>query len=125
MGMRELLDRITRLFRPSLEDELDGVLDGMICDALLEERVAQAPENAWERLFKTIAEGRVQRQGMWVLDEPLRDPPVQPRPRRIFDFGARQHVGRLPELDTGQRMWQVREAVWDTLLPTFSSLVNW
>ena len=59
----------------------ETLLDGWIEDALREEVLSQAPSTTWERLRQMLEERRKRRYGMWVLDEPLHDPP------RVFGVG--------------------------------------
>lgn len=56
--------------------EPDDVLDARIRDALLADVNVPFPPLAWERLRRAIVEHKS--QGMWVLDEPFRDPPESP-----------------------------------------------
>ncbi len=53
----------------------EALLDGWIEDALREEALAQPPGTTWERLRQMLEGRRKRRYGMWVLDEPLHDPP--------------------------------------------------
>jgi hypothetical protein len=97
----------------------DHVLDGWIRDALLEEAVAQPPVGAWERLCKAVAERRVggRSYGMWVLDEPVRDPPAAP-PMALsrYQFKRAQRLYDDRRHNPGQ---EVRETLWSNVMPTY------
>ena len=53
----------------------ETLLDGWIEDALREEALAQPPATTWDHLRQMLEGRRQRRYGMWVLDEPLHDPP--------------------------------------------------
>ena len=53
----------------------EALLDGWIEDALREEALAKPSDVTWERLRQVLEGRRQRRYGMWVLDEPLHDPP--------------------------------------------------
>ena len=76
----------------------ETLLDGWIKDALREEALAQPPNTTWERLRQMLEGRRRRRYGMWVLDEPLHDPP------RAFTPVA-------PVLFPEQRPWERYRAV--------------
>jgi len=76
----------------------EALLDGWIEEALREEALAQPPNTTWERLRQMLEGRRRRRYGMWVLDEPLHDPP------RVFASGA-------PSLGTAQHPWERYRAV--------------
>ncbi len=87
MDISSLFQGIVRLWerRAALPETL---LDGWIEDALREEAFAQPSDTTWERLRQLLEGRRRRRYGMWVLDEPLHDPPrafmsgiVSPFPR--------------------------------------------
>lgn len=63
------------LFRqPSTEP--DRVIDNWIREALCDDAPLTVPPGAWDRLRKAIMDRRfVRSRGMWLLDEPFRDPP--------------------------------------------------
>src|SRR5690554_3631192 len=55
----------------------DPVLDNLIREALVEQALHSAiPVTTWDRVRRSLLERRLaHRSGMWVLDEPLREPP--------------------------------------------------
>lgn len=75
MDMFNVIRKLVFWFRqPPFEP--DDVLDFHIREALLEETNLSFPPGAWERLRRAIVEHQtVTNQGMWILDEPFRDPP--------------------------------------------------
>lgn len=108
--------------------EPDRVLDDRIRQALLEEVVVRPSSGAWERLRQAIIERKCKNYGMWVLDEPQRDPPESPpmllngsqyeRARRIYDVQG--GIGGVRELPL-----YYKNTVWGSMLPPFSALLNW
>ncbi len=122
MGMYEVLKALRCLLRPRIQVDAERALDDCIRDALLEDAFALPPVGAWDRLLKVITDGRL-RRGMWVLDETLHDPPENAR--LALSVSQHRRAERLYQLSLADQNRQVREAVWDTLLPTFASLVNW
>jgi hypothetical protein len=104
----------------------DYVLDNWIREALVEEARARPPAGAWDRLRLAVAECKHRNYGMWVLDEPPRDPPESPpmllngsqfeRALRIYGGRARGYERRDLPLN--------KEALWGGLIPTLSTLLN-
>ncbi len=76
----------------------EALLDGWIEDALREEALAQPPNTTWERLRQMLEGRRRRRYGMWVLDEPLHDPPSP-------------FLASAPSLPTEQHPWERYRAV--------------
>lgn len=103
-------------------DEFDFVLDRWIREALLEEALAQPSPGAWERLRMALDPRRTNRYGMWVLDEPLRDPP-ESLPTALtgaqFQRAQRLYIDSRPNLG-----WQCKDSVFTHSLSTFSILLN-
>ncbi|GEM_PF-6179884 len=92
MAISKCLNRIARFWRG--QGTLSEVLlDGWLEDALREEALAQVPNTTWERLRQMLEGRRRRRYGMWVLDEPLHDPP------RIFTDGISS--------------WQLEQHPWE------------
>ncbi|NDJ76108.1 MAG: hypothetical protein GYB65_07600 [Chloroflexi bacterium] len=112
---------VSRLTRSSVE--LDGVVDNWIREALAEDAIAKPAPGAWERLLQVITDGEVTRyHGMWILDEPLRDPPVSPAlalTRR--ELQAERH--RYAKYSAALRR-QITEALWSNYSPSFMAVVN-
>lgn len=108
--------------RPPVQS--DRELDHWIQDALFEDALAQPPVGAWERLYKAIADRGMARRshGMWVLDEPLRDPPESP-PMVLSGYQFKRAL-RLYD-DTRRNPGQeVREMLWNNMMPTFITLIS-
>lgn len=114
---RRLAARVLRL--PSADDRF---LDGVIREALLTDAFASAPVSAWDRLRSSIVERRMVRgYGMWILDEPQREPPAE-TPSALS--------GR--DLDRAQRVYEnirvgvpdYRHALWNNVNPNFLMLVH-
>ena len=68
---------VRTLFRQKPVIANERVLDHCIRSTLVEDALRYAPVNTWDRLRMVILERALapRRYGMWVLDEPLRDPP--------------------------------------------------
>lgn len=122
MGIFRFPRGLTSLFwRPSAD--LDYLLDAWICDAFLEDAAVQPPQGAWERLRNAITDRRpVRSHGMWILDEPLRDPP-ESLPGTLSDQQY-ERAQRIYRHDRAGRRSQFKEAVWSNFLPAFVALVN-
>lgn len=105
--------------------EPDRVVDNRIREALYDDSPATVPPGAWDRLRKAIMDRRVVRsRGMWLLDEPFRDPP-ETLPTTLDE----RQLKRAMRLYCGVRHedyfgYQIKEMVWTHLLPTFSAVVN-
>ncbi len=122
MVMHRLIQKLQLSLRQQSDTD-DQLLDQWISEAMLEEAVAQPPSGAWERLRVALDRRRVQRYGMWVLDEPLRDPP-ESLPTVLshaqFRRAERLYVGSRPH-----PMWYARDNVFAHLVPTFSAMINY
>jgi hypothetical protein len=101
----------------------DALLDFKIHEALVDYALVQPPAGAWDRLVKTITErGLIKGYGMWVLDEPLRDPPdVQPTWLNGHQY---RRAERLYNDRHGNAVYRARDAVISNLFPTFPMLFN-
>jgi hypothetical protein len=112
---RTLMHRFLRR-PPILEPDL--TLDTWIREALLDDVTAQPSPDAWERLCRAISDRRLKSYGMWVLDEPWRDPPESlptalngrqfQRARRLLDHDNRT----VP-------IWQIAYASWGSVYQRF------
>jgi hypothetical protein len=101
----------------------DHAVDDYIREALVEDALAQFPVGTWDRLRKVIVERKFRKYGMWVLDEPWRDPrevPVLPPRSQLKFYGEYDK-----KEDYSWQQWQAREAVWNNMMPIFPSWVNW
>jgi hypothetical protein len=100
--------------------EPDYELDARIRDALLEDVDVPIPTGAWDRLRKVIIERKpIRSRGMWVLDEPFRDPPESPPTlltQRQFEYAHRIY--------NEKRYGGSNRVVWDSLRLTFSVIVS-
>jgi hypothetical protein len=115
------------LFRPP-EFEPDYPLDNVIRDALLEDSLARPSAGAWERLRRQAMIGRQYRKsGMWLLNEPLRDPPETP-PLQLnyhdYKRALRIYSGRTALINRhGVIMY--KPSLWDGMIPSLSPLLTW
>lgn len=121
MDISKLFRWSTRSRQPLVEN--DSLLDLQIREALVDYVLAQPPAGAWERLVKTIADrGLIRGYGMWVLDEPLRDPPEAPP--MWLDRGEHRRAERLYHDCCGNMLYRTRDIVLSGWFPTFSMIVN-
>jgi hypothetical protein len=103
--------------------ERDQTLDGWIHEALLDDALARPPAGAWDRLRQVIVERQLKDYGMWVLDEPQRDPPESPpmlMSGHDFDRARRIHGSRFVESNYPRKV-----VIWTGVLPMFAAIVNW
>jgi len=94
-----------------------------IREALLEESLARPLPSTWERLRKAITERRPRNYGMWILDEPLREPPAAPPSalkEREFRRAQRLYAGN----NAIYSRLGLRERFWSDLSPAFPAMVN-
>jgi hypothetical protein len=113
------------LAQPSVTEPND-VLDHWIREALVEDALAHPSPGAWERLRQAIIE-RQHKYGMWVLDEPLRDPPESP-PMMLDDHQYERAMRIYSEqLGLGNRreIMLCKCTIWSGTMPSFSAVVNW
>lgn len=113
---------IRQWFKSPPAPEFDYMMDRWIREALVEYSAAQPSNGTWDRLCKAIAERQPRTRGMWILDEPLRDPPESlptaltsreyRRAQRIYD-GGQERLNYL-----------TRALMWSDLMPGFSAMVN-
>lgn len=103
----------------------DEVLDNLIRDVLIEDGRARPSAGAWERLRQVILE-RHHKYGMWVLDEPLRDPP-ESLPM-ILNAHQYERAMRIYHMRCGREYryeTMLYKSVWGGTTPSFSALLNW
>jgi hypothetical protein len=100
--------------------EPDHVLDARIRDALYEDVDVPIPTGAWERLRRVIIERKpVRSRGMWVLDEPFRDPPESP-PTLL----TQQQFEQAHRIYIEKRYGASSRVVWESLRIPFSVIVS-
>jgi hypothetical protein len=117
-----LMCLVTRLFRiPDIEHDI--AFDSLIQDALFDDALACPSRDAWDRLRQVIVERQIKHYGMWVLDEPQREPPEYP-PTLLNGHDveyARCIYGGY--LTAGHNLR--RDLIWGGLSPTFSVITSW
>jgi hypothetical protein len=115
------------LSRPP-EFEPDYPLDNRIRDALFEDSLAHPSAGAWERLRRhAMIEREYRRTGMWLLNEPLRDPPEAP-PLQLnhHDYKRALRIYTDQTAITNQRnIMMYKSSLWDGMIPSVSALLNW
>ena len=122
-----VISRVMRKLRQLLfwqNDEFDFTLDEWIYEAFIEEALAQPSPGAWERLRMALAPRRTttNRSGMWVLNEPLRDPPEsQPM---VLTYSEFERAQRLYVDSRPNRSMNVRDTVFSHSISTFAILLN-
>jgi hypothetical protein len=115
-----------RSLSPSAAAEPDYVVDNRIRNALIEDALARPTAGTWERLRQAILDRKRKNYGMWVLDEPLRDPPESPP----MMLSRNQYQRALQAYDIKHRYAGVREmplykdALWGGIVPTFAAFLN-
>ena len=109
---------VARFLRRSPVLEPDQTLDNWIREALLEEAAAQPLPDAWLRLRRAISDRRLKSYGMWVLDEPWRDPP-ESLPTAL----SRQQFQRALRLQNHENrsvpIWHLAYASWGSVYQRF------
>ncbi len=95
----------------------DPVLDNLIREALVEQALHSAiPVTTWDRVRRSLLERRLaHRSGMWVLDEPLREPP---------EAAWRPAAPSLWEVRRESQRTRMRELAWAALMPPYTVLLN-
>jgi hypothetical protein len=120
--MSELVNALARLVRQP-RNTSDRALDSWIRDALREEALAHPPAAAWDRLRMAVADRHLKNYGMWVLDEPQRDPPESlPMAMTYHQFERAQRI----YLHSRQRAIRpIKGTVWGGMMPILATFVNW
>jgi hypothetical protein len=113
---------LRRLFLPSSPAQ-EHMLDGWIQEALWEDAVAQPPQGTWDRLRMILERRRGHREGMWVLEEPLRDPPDTLPMLLSLEQSLRAH--RLYIEGRNNLGFNLKSNAFNNLFPTFSALINY
>lgn len=112
-----------RYWKPVVELDI-RLLDGWIHDALSEEASALPPAGAWDRLYNAIRERepvKVKSYGMWILDEPFRDPPVSPL--GLLYHSDSQRLDDNPQFSRSRN--DLHEILWSHLPPSFIAVAAW
>ena len=128
MGMFKPGNLLQRFLIRSHEFEPDYPLDHLIRDALFEDSLARLSDGAWERLRRqAMIEQKYRKNGMWLLNEPLRDPPEAP-PLQLnyqeYKRALRVYSDR-GLVDSRREIMMYKNTLWGGMMPTFSGLLNW
>ncbi|MCD4685890.1 MAG: hypothetical protein K8S97_08140 [Anaerolineae bacterium] len=99
------------------------MLDDWIHEALWEDALAQPPQEAWDRARMILERRRCRRKGMWVLEEPLRDPPDTLPMLLSLEQSMRAHRLYI-ERRYNLSFYLIMNA-FNNLFPTFSALINY
>ena len=123
MDMYRLLVNLVAVHRP--ENDYDTIMDQWIRETLREDSQAvPVPVGAWERLRQAISDRKlIKARGMWVLDEPFREPP-DAIPATLSGARLRQ-AQRLYDDRWGINAYRQREPICISLAPGFAVLFNW
>lgn len=126
MGTSEFSKLVCRLLGQRSSPPPDRTVDSWIRETLVEDALAQFPAGTWERLRKVIVERKFRKYGMWVLDEPWREPQETSAPPALPHHNQLKFYGEYDKkVDYSWQQWQAREAVWNNMMPIFPSWVNW
>jgi hypothetical protein len=125
-SLRRLLTRSPE-FEVEFEFEPDYPLDNLIRDALLDDTSAYPSAGAWERLRRQVMiERQCRRTGMWLLDEPLRDPPeAPPLQLNYHDYKRALRIYSGQTTVTSRRTMMYKTTLWDGMIPSLSAQLNW
>jgi hypothetical protein len=119
---------LRRFLIRSPEFEPDYPLDNLIRDALFEDTLARPSAGAWERLRRqVIIEQQYRRSGMWLLNEPLRDPPEAP-PLQLDNHDYKRALRIYSDqtaMTSRREIMMYKTTLWGGMMPSFSALVNW
>jgi hypothetical protein len=119
MGISNI-SRLLHIFRSSAPAP-DLGFDALIREALCFDLAEGPSSGTWDRLRMSIMDrGRMHRNGMWLLDEPFRDPP---EPVRLSEHQLAR-ARSLHDVRTEDLRRQGRELVWSQLMPPFAVLLN-
>jgi hypothetical protein len=128
MGMLKAGKCLRRFLIRSSEFEPDYPLDNLIRDALFEDSSARPSAAAWERLRRqAIIEQQYRRSGMWLLNEPLRDPPEAP-PLQLDSYHYKRALRLYSDqtaMSSRREMLMYKASLWGGMMPSFSALLNW
>lgn len=122
MGTFSVWQVLRRLVCPASPAQ-DCMLDDWIHEALLEDACAQPPQGTWDRLRMILERRRASREGMWVLEEPMRDPPD------MLPTMLNHHYMRAHQLYLERRYnmsFHLKTHTFTNLFfPTFSALIHY
>jgi hypothetical protein len=127
MGMFKPGKCLRRFLIRSPEFEPDPALDNLIRDALFEDSLARPSAGAWERLRRQVMiEQQYRRSGMWLLNEPLRDPPEAP-PLQLdnhdYKRALRIYSDHTAAVTNRREIMMYKTTLWGGMMP--SALLNW
>ncbi len=128
MGMLKSGNILRRFVIRSPEFEPDYPLDNVIRDALFEDSLARSSAGAWERLRRQVMiEQQYRRKGMWLLNEPLRDPPEAP-PLQLnhhdYKLALRIYTDRTT-VSSRREIMMYKNTMWGGTMPSLSALLSW
>jgi hypothetical protein len=119
MDISNFTRKLAGWFRqPSFEP--DPVIDSCIRDALLEEVDVPIPEGTWERLRRAVIEHQSSvSRGMWILNEPFRDPP-ESSPSLL----TQQQFEYARRIYHGSQYGRSSRLAWESFRISFSIVVS-
>lgn len=114
MAIFKWVQRLSWVWRTNMPP--DPVLDGLIREALMEQALHSAIPVTWDCVRRSLLERQLaHRSGMWVLDEPLREPP---------EAAWRTAAPSLWEARRESQRARMRELAWTALMPPYMVLLN-
>jgi hypothetical protein len=128
MGMFRVDNFLRHFLSRPPEFEPDYPLDNLIRDALFEDSSARPSAGAWEHLRRHAKiEREYRRSGMWLLNEPLRDPPeAPPLQLNYHDYKRALRLYTDQTAATSRREFMMyKSTMWDGMVPSLSALLNW
>ena len=121
MGISRRFQQMLRFLVQPVAPDTDQELDALIQAALRDDPAGGPSLGAWERLRISIVErGRMHRRGMWLLEEPFRDPPEP----ALLSALQLANANSFRNARTEDLRRQGRELVWSQLMPPFAMLLN-
>ena len=128
MGMFKPGNFLRRFLIRSREFEPDYPLDNLIRDALFEDTLVRPSAGTWERLRRQVMiERQYKKNGMWLLNEPLRDPPEAP-PLQMNSHEYRYALRIYSDQTTASSRREImmyKNTLWGGVIPTFAGLLTW
>ena len=128
MGTLKPGNILRRFLIRSREFEPDYPLDNVIREALFEDTLARPSAGAWERLRRQVKiERQYRKNGMWLLDEPLRDPPeAPPLQLNYHDYKRALRIySDQTTVDSRREIMMYKNTLWGGMIPSFHGLLNW
>ena len=121
MGISRRFQQMLRFLVQPVAPDTDQELDALIQAALRDDPAGGPSLGAWDRLRISIVErGRMHRRGMWVLDEPFRDPPAP----ALLSALQLANANSFRNARTEDLRRQGRELGWSQLMPPVARLLN-